>query len=130
MLPRSGQARRYLSHRAERVTYSRHMATSCDVCGNEIVSARSDARYCSGRCRMIAYRTRQNADKPAPRRRPLPDQVWSRAYDLERAVRSLEVLAADDRFAKYARTEDGGHRLDVLERAADSLTQIVARHRA
>lgn len=102
------------------------MANNCDVCGNEIVSARSDARYCSGRCRMIAYRNRQNADKPVPRRRSLPDQGRRRVYDLEKAVRSIESLASDDRFAKFARTEDGGWILNRIERAAESLAGIVS----
>ncbi len=31
-------------------------ATSCDHCGTEFEPARSDARFCSGRCRVAAHR--------------------------------------------------------------------------
>lgn len=35
----------------------------CDHCGNHFHAGRSDARYCSGRCRVAAHRTHHRQDQ-------------------------------------------------------------------
>ena len=35
----------------------------CEVCGQSFVAHRTDAKYCSGKCRVAAYRRRAAADK-------------------------------------------------------------------
>lgn len=77
--------------------------TTCDTCSREFAPARSDARYCSGRCRTIAYRKRNEPERPAQskrRRVPLPDAWRSAAYELDKAVGRIGRLTADDRLPR------------------------------
>lgn len=39
-----------------------HQRPACLVCGVALISRRSEARYCGGRCRVIASRERRRAD--------------------------------------------------------------------
>ena len=75
------------------------MELACDVCGGSF-TARAGARYCSGRCRTLAYRTRRDGDKPKRPRRPLGDSMWDAYVDLDKIVRRFESLVADDRFPR------------------------------
>jgi len=74
-----------------------HMPVTCDVCSREFTPARSDARYCSGKCRTQAYRRRAAPDRKPRRRRPITDAFWDAAYDLGKIADSLERLSGDDR---------------------------------
>jgi len=77
------------------------MELICDTCGAEF-TARAGAKYCSGRCRTLAYRRRSGESTEPRRRRPLPEAFWETAYDLERKADRLERLAEDDRFQRNA----------------------------
>jgi hypothetical protein len=37
------------------------LAVACAVCGRDFEPKRADARYCSGACRMAAYRARRRS---------------------------------------------------------------------
>ncbi len=39
-----------------------HERAACLVCGAALISRRSEARYCGGRCRVIASRERRRVD--------------------------------------------------------------------
>lgn len=76
------------------------MGINCDTCGSTFTPVRADARYCSGRCRTIAYRKRNEPERPTRKRRPLPDAFRTNTYALERQAESLARLVADDRFGR------------------------------
>ena len=78
------------------------MGLVCDVCGGSF-DARTGARYCSGRCRTIAYRQRQQLDRPARRRPPLDDAIYRTLGDLRRLVDGLDRLTKDDRIPQWRR---------------------------
>jgi predicted nucleic acid-binding Zn ribbon protein len=56
--PLCGNACREALRRAGRRAAKR---ATCSVCGEAFAGARLDARYCSNRCRMVAYRARKAA---------------------------------------------------------------------
>lgn len=99
------------------------MAATCDTCGKSFDAARADARYCSGRCRTLAYRKRQGETAPARPRRPLPDAFRDAALDLDRITGRLQRLVADDRF-KRNRSKLEGHRR-ALVRARDAIDAML-----
>lgn len=99
------------------------MTVNCDVCGDEFTPARSDARYCSGRCRTQAHRLRHEGPSRPRRRRPLPEAFWETTYDLQRKSESLERLATDDRFTRNAQALSG-HRSDLI-RTVERLQRVV-----
>ncbi|WP_440714211.1 hypothetical protein [Gordonia sp. FQ] len=101
------------------------MEKKCDTCGSEFSPARADARYCSGRCRTIAYRKRNEPERAPRKRRPLPDAFWKGAFDLERRVESLGRLVADDRFGRNREVVSQMNR-GSLVRVRDRLDQIIA----
>lgn len=72
------------------------MTLTCDSCGTEF-EARANARYCSGRCRTIAYRERKDGPRPKHRRIPLRDTLDRTEWNLLKQVERLERVAADDR---------------------------------
>lgn len=101
------------------------MELTCDGCGSKFASKRSDARYCSGRCRTEAYRVRRDGDKPKRPRPPLRPAVNDKMWDLERVVTSLDKLTADDRFPRLARSGDVSRA--QLDRLRAQLDVIAAR---
>lgn len=77
------------------------MERSCNVCGAGFTAARSDARYCSPRCRVQAHRARTQPDRPKARRRPITDQAYSAGWELRKAVERIDRIFADGRFEKH-----------------------------
>lgn len=78
----------------------RYMAINCDTCGNPVTSTRPDVKYCSGRCRTVAYRKRHEPDRAPVKRRPLSEAYGETVYDLGRRVDRLGRLTDDDRFRR------------------------------
>lgn len=76
------------------------MDTICNGCGKTFTAARSDARYCSARCRVAAHRDRQEPDRPRRSRPPLPDSFTRAKHDAARKIESMRRLTEDDRFAR------------------------------
>lgn len=72
----------------------------CNVCGNEFEAARSDARFCSPKCRVQNHRREHGAVSEPRKRRPLPDAFRETTYDLERKAQRLQRLALDDRMPR------------------------------
>lgn len=99
------------------------MKLTCDVCAKEFNAGRADARYCSGRCRTIAYRRRTSPPEQPRRRRPLNDTMRDASLDLDRIVRRWVRLAEDDRFPRQ-RSDLVRHRSDLV-RARDALDAIL-----
>lgn len=79
------------------------MRLTCDGCGREFTAARSDARYCSGKCRTDAYRARKNPNAKPVRRRPITDIYTELVWSLERSMSRLERVGRDDRFDSAVR---------------------------
>jgi hypothetical protein len=100
---------------------------ACDRCGAGFTPARADARYCTARCRQAAYRHRQQGDRTARRRRPLPEAWFDAAYDLRKAAERIDRLMADDRFpAAVAKLhERNGYDLEVVARVLATYTSAV-----
>lgn len=98
------------------------MELKCDGCGQPFTPARSDARYCSGRCRTTAYRVRRDGPKPVVKRKPLADSLLRARIDLDKVVGRWGRLAGDDRFSRTAQKVPG-NRVELL-RAADELRRI------
>lgn len=94
------------------------MSLTCDVCGNAF-EARQGARYCSGRCRTIAYRKRTTPDAKPAHRRPLGDGFRDANLDLYSAIRRLERLVDDDRTPRQR--EALAHYAQDMLRASDTL---------
>lgn len=102
------------------------MKMNCDTCGEQFTAARGDARYCSGRCRTIAYRKRNNLEPAQPRRRrPLPEAFHDTAWDIFKKSERLERLVADDRFARNREVLIGYDRR-YLEMARDRINAALA----
>ncbi|WP_448005322.1 hypothetical protein [Agromyces bauzanensis] len=74
------------------------MTKTCDICGVEFDAARSDARFCSGKCRTASYRVRRDGEKPKRRRRPITDSYKDKVWDLQKVVNSLDRITSDERF--------------------------------
>lgn len=101
------------------------MGTTCDTCGKEFTAGRADARYCSGRCRTVAYRRRAQPDvKPRPRR-PLDETLRGTWLDLDRLLRRYERVLEDDRFPRQ-RSKLIRHRTDLV-RVRDTIDALLAR---
>lgn len=106
------------------------MTTTCNGCGNEFTAQRSDARYCSPKCRTAAHRQRtgQARKGPPPKRRPLTDTLRDRLIAAEKAMESLERALDDDRLSKHRQdiADHGGrwtlyHIAQSVERARAQL---------
>lgn len=102
------------------------MTVTCDVCGDEFTPARSDARYCSGKCRTEAYRVRRDGEKPKRPRRPLNDVFLPTVLDLQRLVERLDKLSRDDRLPRNRDVLARRHYYD-LKRARDSIERAMER---
>lgn len=103
------------------------MEKNCDTCGSEFTPARADARYCSGRCRTIAYRRRHEVERPEtkPRkRRPLPEVYAETARGLFKQAERLSRLTADDRFARNREVLQSDRAWLVLAR--DRIDAVIA----
>jgi hypothetical protein len=98
------------------------MELTCDGCSKTFAAARSDARFCSGRCRTLAYRVRRDGPRTPAKRLPLPDQLSRASSDLGKIVERWGRLAEDDRFRRAARNYPW-HRNELL-RAAEELRRI------
>ncbi len=103
------------------------MEVTCNRCGREFTATRADASYCSGRCRTIAYRVRRDGEQPKRPKRPLPDALRNRTYDLEKLLASLDHLTADDRFPRFRNSAHAARVKADLDRAASKLDEIRAR---
>lgn len=103
------------------------MELTCDRCGRAFTAKRSDARFCSGRCRTDAYRDRNAPDRPKRRRRPLTDDMRAAGLDLDRSVARWSRIVNDDRMPRVRKTMGAGHRNRImslireLEEVADQL---------
>ncbi|MGD7707003.1 hypothetical protein [Microlunatus sp. Y2014] len=98
------------------------MDLACDVCGSAF-TGRTDARYCSGRCRTMGYRRRHSKGKPM-RRIPLPDAFFHANYDLQKIAERLGRLVADDRFPRNR--PNLAHERRHLVRTRDAIEQVLA----
>lgn len=76
------------------------MELKCDTCGAAFTGRRG-ARYCSGRCRTLAYRKRQGVETKPARRAPLPDSFDSATWDLLKRAERIARLAEDDRMPRF-----------------------------
>jgi len=103
------------------------MQVTCDVCSREFTPARSDARYCSGRCRTIAYRRRTEPDRTPAKRRPLPDVIRDRSSDLARIAASLERCGEDDRLARLLKANAVQRQGRMIRMEAERLLRIAER---
>lgn len=104
-----------------------HMGPTCDVCDREF-TARAGARYCSGRCRTLAYRERRDGPKPKRPRPPLPDALSGAERDLYRVLNRLDTLTQDDRMPRFRKHHPRALSIaSDLERAARMLDAIRAR---
>lgn len=101
------------------------MSVNCDTCGQEFAPARSDARYCSGKCRTEAYRVRRDGDRPKRKRAPLTDAFWRATYDLQKVTERIERLSEDDRLPRNRATLSA--RYSDLVRARDAIEQAMER---
>ena len=90
-----------------------YMELTCNTCDNTFTAKRSDAKYCSPRCRTQASRDRNQPDRPRAKRRPLPDQFFTKIYDLGKTSYALEALADDDRMPRYAKDLGDIHRAQL-----------------
>lgn len=101
------------------------MRTTCNRCGVEFDAARSDARYCSPRCRTAAHRKRLEGAKPVRPRSPLPPRLRAAEWELEKAITRLENLTKDDRFPRNHEALRAGD-LAALASRAVALADMVA----
>lgn len=109
--------------------------TSCAHCGTTFTARRSDARYCSPRCRVAALRERR---QPTQRRRqPLPEQFTHQIVALDKHITSLEKdtatllrLIQDDRLTanrsniSATNSSDIQRAIHTLTTQADALSKI------
>lgn len=103
------------------------MEKNCDTCGSGFTPARADARYCSGRCRTIAYRRRHEVERPETRprkRRALPEVYAETARGLFKQAERLSRLTADDRFARNREVLQSDRAWLVLAR--DRIDAVIA----
>lgn len=101
------------------------MDKKCDTCGATFTPARSDARFCSGRCRTLAYRQRRGEIAAPRRRRPLDDGFRDAGLDLDRIIGRWQRLLADDRFPRSR--SKLAHRRYALVRARDAIDAMLAK---
>ena len=104
------------------------MTLDCNVCGKGFAAKRSDALFCSPRCRTEAHRRREDPSRTLPARRGrLSDDFRRRALDAYKVTEKLERLIEDDRFARNRRELASRFGPEVrlslasLQRVADAL---------
>lgn len=98
--------------------------------GGVFEASRPEARYCSGRCRTAAYRTRREGHKPHRPRAPLPDALDAAVNKLHKTTDRLEALTADDRMPrarKSLRTPAREEVADLARRLADVADRLPPR---
>lgn len=96
---------------------------TCNGCGKEFTARRADARFCSPRCRTASHRKAKEGKKGP--RWPLPSSVSRRTLELQLMARSLRSLLDDDRWKKYAKTEDAVIRRAQLEGVAADIARVL-----
>lgn len=102
------------------------MESICDTCSASFIPSRSDTRYCSGRCRQVAYRKRHRPEDATPRRRrPLPDVYFETVRQLHKGAVRLTRLSADDRFPRN-RKELSQQYVSDLMRVRDGIDKAIA----
>lgn len=102
------------------------MEATCNGCGETFDAARSDARYCSSRCRTAAHRKRTQPEPSSPRpRRPLPAAWLSAGIELRKAVERVGRLSRDDRMSKNLEVVRD-QSLSDLVRARDQIDAAIA----
>lgn len=106
-----------------------HMDATCNSCGAVFQATRSDARYCSPRCRTAAYRKAHNISVAPRKRRPLPDQARDLAWELSKLAGRVERLAQDDRLPRNSEVVAAmiGPHSRQLRSALDTLTEALQR---
>jgi predicted nucleic acid-binding Zn ribbon protein len=100
--------------------------TTCVHCGTTFTARRSDARYCSPRCRVAALRERRH---PTQRRRqPLTEQFTHQIVAIDKHITSLEKdtatllhLIHDDRLTANRSNISATNSSDI-QRAIHALT--------
>jgi len=100
------------------------MELTCNTCDNTFTAKRSDAKYCSPRCRTQASRDRNQPDRPRAPRRSLPEQFVTKMIELQRVTESLERLSEDDRRERHQEHLRLLHRAD-LERYIAGLQNVL-----
>src|SRR5699024_10601029 len=101
-----------------------YMEIICNTCGKTFTAKRSDAKYCSPRCRTQASRDRNQPDRPKRPRPALSKQFTSRILELDKVADALADLSLDDRMDRNAPSIGAMHRAD-LERQIDSLQKVL-----
>lgn len=96
---------------------------TCNRCGDEFTARRTDARYCSPGCRIAAHREAKQGKKGP--RWPLPSSMSRRTIELQVMAKSLRSLLDDDRWKKYAQTEDAAIRRAQLEAVASDIAKVL-----
>lgn len=80
------------------------MELVCNTCGGAFNAKRSDARYCSPKCRTSAHRAAHNVTTRPRKRRALTESARDLGWDMEKIVRRIERVREDDRFTRNADT--------------------------
>lgn len=109
--------------------------TVCSHCGTRFTAKRSDARYCSPRCRVAALRERRHSTQG--RRQPLTEQFTHHTVlldkhldSLERDAHNLQRLLQDDRMTAHMdhiKAQNGSdikRAINALTAQADVLSKI------
>lgn len=104
------------------------MTIICNVCGKDFEATRSDARFCSPRCRTESHRRQKDPSRGAPaHRRALSDDFRKRAMNAYMATEKLERLLDDDRLPRARETlaqsfgPEVRRALASMQRVADAL---------
>jgi len=81
---------------------------SCAYCGQKFTARRSDARYCSSRCRSAVYRQRQRVKKLAQEALALLAEMEFHARDREIESSAVEQLKLVQMRVSQALSRVGG----------------------
>lgn len=100
-----------------------YMEKECNDCGRSFNATRSDARYCSPRCRTAAHRKAHEQVTTPRRRRALTESARFLGYDLSKIADRVQKIADDDRLDRNAEMIAllVGARIRVLREALDDL---------
>lgn len=100
------------------------MELTCNTCDNTFTAKRSDAKYCSPRCRTQASRDRNQPDKPKRPRPALPRLFDRRMTELTKVTYALDDLVSDDRMERNAKSIGDMHRAQ-LQNHIDRLQKVL-----
>lgn len=95
---------------------------TCNACKTHFTPRRSDARYCSGRCRTAAHRSRHTPGDVKRKRRPLRESFRDKTVDLLRLAGQLDRMTHDDRFTP----DVGAGMRNEIRFTVEHLTRVLA----